>query len=99
MFYKNTQCMVLNVKTLCRDESNMVDNDIANKRQSQSIVIHMVCRWRSKANDSRATQQCNTVLYYYAVYWLPPSSSAFLLARKCNLLPGVMLLTGVMLYA
>ena len=50
MFYKDTQCMVLNVKPLCLDESNMVDNDIANKRQSQSIVNHMVCTWRSKAN-------------------------------------------------
>ena len=30
--------------------------------------------------DSRATQQCNTAHYHYAVYWLSPANSAFLSA-------------------
>ena len=34
--------------------------------------------------NRRATQQCNMSPYVYAVYWLPPASSAFLLVRKCN---------------
>ena len=37
-------------------------------------------------------QQCNTAPYHYAVYWLPPASSAFLLARKCNWLAGIMVM-------
>ena len=43
--------------------------------------------------DSRATQQCNMCPYVYTVYWLPPASSGFLLARKCNWLAGKMLIT------
>ena len=46
--------------------------------------------------DSRATQQCNMSPYVYAVYWLPPASSGFLFARKCNLLAEKMLITCVM---
>ena len=37
--------------------------------------------------------------YVYAVYWLPPASSAFLLARKCNWLAEKMLITCVMRHA
>ena len=47
----------------------------------------------------RATQQCNMSPYVYAVYWLPPASSAFLLARKCNWLAEKMLITCVMRHA
>ena len=39
--------------------------------------------------NSRATRQCKVAPYYYAVYWLPLASLAFLLARKCNLLAGI----------
>ena len=46
--------------------------------------------------DSRATQQCNMCPYVYAVYWLPPASSGFLLARKRNWLAEKMLITCVM---
>ena len=46
--------------------------------------------------DSRATHQCNMWPYVYAVYWLPPASSGFLLARKCNWLAEKMLITCVM---
>ena len=35
--------------------------------------------------DSTATQQCNLFPNDYAVYWLPPASSAFLLPRKMQL--------------
>ena len=45
--------------------------------------------------NRRATQQCNKSPYVYAVYWLPPASSAFLLARKCNWLAEKMLITCV----
>ncbi len=38
----------------------------------------------SIANTSKFTQQCSVVPHYYAVYWLPPASSAFAFARKCN---------------
>ena len=48
---------------------------------------------------NRATQQCNMSPYVYAVYWLPPASSAFLLARKCNWLAEKMLITCVMRHA
>ena len=48
---------------------------------------------------SRATQQCNLPPYVYAVYWVPPDSSAFLLARKCSSLAERMLITCVMRYA
>ena len=47
--------------------------------------------------DGRATQQCNcTSPYVYTVSWLRPASLAFLLARKYNLLTGIMLITCVM---
>ena len=46
-----------------------------------------------------ATQQCNMSPCVYAVYWLPPASSAFLLARKCNWLAEKMLITCVMRHA
>ena len=49
--------------------------------------------------NRRATQQCNKSPYVYAVYWLPPTSSAFLLARKCNSLAEKMLITCVMRHA
>ena len=49
--------------------------------------------------DRRATQQCNLFPNDYAVYWLPPASSAFLLARKCNGLAERMLITCVMRHA
>ena len=49
--------------------------------------------------NRRATQQCNMSPYVYAVYWLPPASSAFLLARKCNWLAEKMLMTCVMRHA
>ena len=49
--------------------------------------------------NRRATQQCNMSPYVYAVYWLPPASSAFLLARKCNWLAEKMLITCVMRHA
>ena len=51
--------------------------------------------------NRRATQQCNmSPSYVYAVYWLPPASSAFLLlARKCNWLAEKMLITCVMRHA
>ena len=45
---------------------------------------------------SRATQQCNTSPYVYAVYWLQTASSAFLLAREYNSLAERMLITCVM---
>ena len=37
---------------------------------------------------SRATWQCNTSPYYYAVYWLPPASSTYLLAFYYVETPG-----------
>ena len=46
--------------------------------------------------DSRATHQYNTPPCHYAVYWLPPASSAFILARKCNWLAGIMVMRCVM---
>ena len=46
--------------------------------------------------DSRATQQCKMFPYVYAVYWLRPASSEFLLAGKCNLLAEVVPITCVM---
>ena len=49
--------------------------------------------------NRRATQQCNMSPYVYAVYWLPPASSAFLLANKCNWLAEKMLITCVMRHA
>ena len=49
--------------------------------------------------NSRATQQYNMFPYVYAVYWLPTASSAFLLARKCNWLVAIMLITCVMRHA
>ena len=48
---------------------------------------------------SRATQQCNTSPYVYAVYWLQTASSAFLLAREYNSLAERMLITCVMQHA
>ena len=49
--------------------------------------------------NSRATQQFNVSPYIYAIYWLPPGSSAFLLARKCNWLAGIMVMRCVMRHA
>ena len=49
--------------------------------------------------NRRYTQQCNMSPYVYAVYWLSPASSAFLLARKCNWLAEKMLITCVMQHA
>ena len=49
--------------------------------------------------NRRATQQCNMSPYVYGVYWLPPASSAFLLARKCNWLAEKMLIMCVMRHA
>ena len=49
--------------------------------------------------NSRATQQFNVSPYIYAVYWLPPGSSAFLLARKSNWLARIMVIRCVMPHA
>ena len=43
----------------------------------------------------KAIQQFNVSPYIYAVYWLRPGSSAFLLARKCNWLAGIIVMSGL----
>ena len=41
-------------------------------------------QWSTSQYSEWTTQRCNMSPYVYAVYWLPPASSAFPLARKCN---------------
>ena len=42
---------------------------------------------------------CSMFIQIYAVYWLQPASSAFLLARKCNWLAAIMVMRCVMRHA
>ena len=49
------------------------------------FVKNFSCKYsHSIGINSRATRQCNTAPYHYAVYWLRTARSVFLLARKCN---------------
>ncbi len=65
------------------------------RAQILEILFSVCFTNHSIANTSNSTQQCNVVPYYYAVYWLPSASSAFLFARKCNWLAGIMVIRCV----
>ena len=57
------------------------------KALASSLRVGFCNEWKKRhsiANTSNFTQQCNVVPYCYAVYWLPPASSAFSFAKKCN---------------
>ena len=67
----------------------MTSHCVSITEQTTAKCYLFVCKWTGG----------HVLLYVYIVYWLRTASSAFLLAKKCNLLAEIMLITRVIQHA